>query len=112
MLIFADVVYLDSQIFLCKWHILRAMRTHFNAFEFSELWTKVRALVSTPDKEEFNKLWSEILNDPKCPKSFAEYMALQWISNKEMWSLVYRKNQSIFEEGDTNMLIKALVIVF
>jgi hypothetical protein len=70
--------------------MLHIMRTHFNACEFPELWTKVRSLVSTPDEEEFNKLWSEISNDPKCPKSFAEYMALQWISNKEMWSLVYR----------------------
>jgi len=31
---------------------------------------------------------------------------------REMWSLVYRKNRSIFEKGDTNMLIEALVIVF
>jgi len=105
------IVYPDSRIFLCKWHVLCAMRTHFNASEFPELWTKVKALVSTSDEEEFNKLWSEILNDPKGPKSFVEYMALQWISNKEMWSLVYRKDQSIFEEGDTNMLIEALVVL-
>jgi len=47
------IVYPDSRIFLCKWHVLRAMQTHFNAFEFPELWTKVRALVSTLDKEKF-----------------------------------------------------------
>jgi len=63
------------------------------------------------DEEEFNKLWSEISTDPKGPKSFVEYMALQWISNKEMWSLVDRKNRSIFEEGDTNMLIEVSVVL-
>src|SRR6266850_5807345 len=47
------IVYPDSRIFLCKWHVLRAMQTHFNAFEFPELWTKVRALVNTLDKEKF-----------------------------------------------------------
>jgi len=46
----------DSQIFLCKWHILHLMQTYFYASEFPELWTKVKALVSTSDEEEFNKL--------------------------------------------------------
>jgi hypothetical protein len=50
------IVYLDSQIFLCKWHVLCAIQTHFNANDFLELWIKVRALVSASDKEEFNRL--------------------------------------------------------
>jgi len=50
------IMYPDSWIFLCKWHVLHMMRTHFNASEFLELWTKVKALVSTSDEEEFNKL--------------------------------------------------------
>jgi hypothetical protein len=29
-----------------------------------------------------------------------------------MWSLVMRKNRSIFKEGDTNMLLKAYVFHF
>jgi hypothetical protein len=68
------IMYLDSWIFLCKWHVLCIMQTCFNACEFLELWIKVRSLVSILDEKEFNKLWSEILNDPKCPKSFAEYI--------------------------------------
>ena len=62
------IIYPDSQIFLCKWYVLHVMQTHFNACEFLELWTKVRALVSTSDEEEFNKLCHKILNDPKCPQ--------------------------------------------
>jgi hypothetical protein len=38
-----EIMYLDSWIFLCMWHVLHAMQTHFNACEFLELWTKVRA---------------------------------------------------------------------
>ena len=104
------IVYPDSRIFLCKWHVLRAIRSHLNASEFPELWNKVRALVNTPDEEEFDRLWREISNDPMSPKPFIEYMALHWMSDKEKWSLVYRQNRSIFKEGDTNMLIEALVI--
>jgi hypothetical protein len=105
-----EIIYPDSRIFLCKWHVLRAMQSHFNANEFPELWTKVKALVSTPDEEEFDRLRREISSDPSVPKSFAEYITLEWIPNKEQWSKVYRKNLSIFEEGDTNMLIEAYVI--
>src|SRR3984893_8153503 len=106
------IVYPDSQIFLCKWHVLRAMQSYINANELPELWSKIRALVSTPDEKEFDRLWGEISSDPSCPTSFSEYMKVYWISDKEKWSLVYRKNRSIFEEGDTNMLIEAYVFFF
>jgi predicted 3-demethylubiquinone-9 3-methyltransferase (glyoxalase superfamily) len=104
------IAYPDSRIFLCKWHVLRAIRTHFNSNDFPELWIKVRALVSASDKEEFDRLWREISTTRSYPKSFVEYMALHWIPDKEKWSLAFRKDRSIFEEGDTNMLIEALVI--
>jgi hypothetical protein len=38
-------VYLDSQILLCKWHVLHVMRLHFNTNEFLDLWAKVKAFV-------------------------------------------------------------------
>jgi hypothetical protein len=50
------IVYLDSWIFLCKWHVLHTMRLHINANELPELSSKVRALVSTPDEKEFDRL--------------------------------------------------------
>jgi hypothetical protein len=39
-------------------------------------------------------------------------MKVYWISDKEKWSLVYRKNRSIFEKGKTNMLIEVYVFFF
>ena len=87
------------------------MRSHFNTNEFPELWTKVKALVNTPDEITFNKIWKEILSNPSYPQTFVDYMALELMpaKTKIMWSKVYRKDLSIFEEGDTNMLIEAYV---
>jgi MULE transposase domain len=100
-------VYPDSQIFLCKWHVLHTMQSHFNIHEFLELWIKVRDLVNTPDKAVFNRLLAEISSNPLSPQTFVDYMKSQWIPNKEMWSKAYRQGLSIFEEGNTNMLIEA-----
>jgi hypothetical protein len=103
------IVYPDSQILLCKWHVLRAIRSHFNTNEFPDLWAKVKAFVSTSELADFARLWVEISNDPSVPKSFVQYMRSEWLPEAKMWSLVMRKNRSIFEEGDTNMLLEVYV---
>ena len=106
------IVYPDSQILLCKWHVLRAIRSHFNTNEFPELWAKVKAFVNASESADFARLWVEISNDPLVPESFVQYMRSEWLPEAKMWSLVMRKNCSIFEEGDTNMLLKAYVFHF
>jgi hypothetical protein len=70
----------------------------------------VRDLVNTPEEAVFNRLWAEILSNPSVPQSFIDYMASAWIPDKERWSKVYRQGLSIFEEGNTNMLIEVYVI--
>ena len=106
------IVYPDSQILLCKWHVLRAIRSHFNTNEFPDLWAKVKAFVSASEPADFARLWVEISNDPSVPLSFVQYMRSEWLPEAKMWSLVMRKNRSIFEEGDTNMLLEAYVFHF
>ena len=103
------IVYPDSQILLCKWHVLRAIRSHFNTNEFPEPWAKVKAFVNASESADFARLWVEISNDPSVPLSFVQYMRSEWLPEAKMWSLVMRKNRSIFEEGDTNMLLEAYV---
>jgi len=105
-------VYPDSQILLCKWHVLHAMRSHFNTNEFPDLWAKVKAFVNASESGVFAKLWVEISNDPSVPQSFVQYMRSEWLPEAKMWSLVMRKNRSILEEGDTNMLLEAYVLDF
>jgi len=106
------IVYSDSQILLCKWHVLRAIRSHFNTNEFPDLWAKVKAFVNASESADFARLWVEISNDPSVPQSFVQYMRAEWIPEAKMWSMVMRKNRSILEEGDTNMLLEAYVFHF
>jgi hypothetical protein len=70
---------------------------------------KVKAFMSTSESADFAWLWVEISNDPSVPESFVQYMRSEWLPEVKMWLLVMRKNCSIFEEGDTNMLLEAYV---
>jgi hypothetical protein len=107
-----EVVYPDSRVFLCIWHVLRALRSHFVPEEFHELWTKVKSMVKTEDSNEFKRIWAEITKDPSVPKSFVDYLKTDWEPKSDMWALSNRTDRTLLEEGDTNMLIEALVIVF
>jgi len=62
------------------------------------------------DDNEFNASWTQIQGDTKVPKSVAEYIAHDWLPHKEMWSAMSHQNRTIFEEGDTNMLLESYVI--
>jgi len=97
-------------VFFCWWHVLRAIRTHFNTKEFPELWTLIKDWVRITDEVEFDRSWRHIREDQSVPKSVADYIAREWLPHKEMWSATSRQNRSIFEEGDTNMLLEAYVI--
>jgi hypothetical protein len=103
------IIYSNSQILLCKWHVLCTIQSHFNTNEFPDLWAKVKAFMSASELADFARLWVEILNDPSVPQSFVQCMRSEWLLEAKMWSLVMRKNHSIFKEGDTNMLLKAYV---
>jgi len=99
-----------GHIFYCWWHVLWAIQTHFNTKEFANLWSLIQDWVCTTDSNEFNSSWTQIQGDTEVPQSMAEYIAWEWLPHKEMWSAVSRQNRSIFEEGDTNMLLEAYVI--
>jgi hypothetical protein len=102
-------IYPLSKIWLCLWHVLRAMRSHFSTNEFQSLWERVKALVKTEDLATFYRLWDDISTDPSVPQTFVQYMALSWMPLSHTWSRVVWKNRSIYLEGDTNMLIEAYV---
>jgi hypothetical protein len=102
--------YPRSRVFYCWWHVLRAIRTHFVITEFKDLWDLIQKWVRTTDQYEFDTWWEDIQNDESIPKSVAQYLAQEWVSVKEMWSAVYHQDWTIFEEGDTNMLLEVYVI--
>ena len=102
-------IYLHSTVNLCTWHVLRVMRLHFNTNQHPALWDKVKAWVKTTDQIKFTRLWVEISSDSSAPQSFIAYLKAQWLPVTPKWSKVLRKGRSIYEEGDTNMLIEAYV---
>lgn len=101
--------YPDCRVFYCWWHVLRAIRTHFVVTEFPDLWTLIQEWVQTTNQDEFDAWWERIQSDKANPRSVIQYLNREWIPCKDMWSAVSRQMRSIFEEGDTNMLLEAYV---
>ena len=104
-------VYPMCHIVYCWWHVLCAIRCHFVVTEFQDLWTLIQKWVHTADRYKFDVWWEDIQNYQSVPQSLAKYLAQEWIPVKEMWATVFHQNHTIFEEGDTNMLLEAYVIL-
>ena len=100
-------VYPDTKLLLCWWHVLHAMWMHFHTEEFLELWEHVRELVKTSDQSRFDSLWEWIQTNPSVPQSFVDYLKVNWMSVVSLWSGISWKNRTIFQEGNTNMLIES-----
>ena len=100
-------VYPDSKLLLCWWHVLRAIRMHFRTEEFPEVWACLREWVKTPDQTKFNLIWEWLQTNPLVPVSLTDYLRSQWMSVVPLWLGTMRKNRTIFQEGDTNMLIES-----
>ena len=62
------------------------------------------------DNDEFNTWWKYIEQDTSVPKSLSQYITRDWLPHKEMWSAMSCQNRTIFEKGDTNMLLESYVI--
>ena len=100
-------VYPETTLLLCWWHVLHAMWMHFHTEEFPDLWEHVRELVKTSDQSKFDSVWEWIQTDPLVPQSFVDYLKTNWMSIVPLWAGISRQNRTIFQEGDTNMLIEA-----
>src|SRR6266850_799550 len=104
-------IYPNSQIFLCIWHVLCTIRSHFIPKKFQSLWAKVKSLVKTEDSHEFDRIWTEISTNSSVPQSFMDYLNTEWRPKSHMWSLSNQTECTLLEESDTNMLIEVLVIL-
>ena len=79
----------------------------FRTEEFLRLWERIRELVKTTDQNKFDSLWQELQSDTSAPQSIVDYLKDQWMSIVPLWSGTFRKKWTIFQEGDTNMLIES-----
>jgi hypothetical protein len=68
--------------------------------------------IHTDDLVTFYLLWDQISTDPSVPESLVKYLRKHWLPVVFMWSKVLRRDRSIYEEGDTNMLIEVYVDEF
>jgi hypothetical protein len=87
-------VYPVSTLLLCWWHVLRAMKT-------------LGEWVKTPDQTQFESWWEEMQANPTAPQSLIDYLRVNGMPVVSLWAGSARKNRTIFQEGDTNMLIEA-----
>ena len=101
--------YPESVLYLCWWHVLHAWQQHFVTTQFSELWEILKKWIRVTDEDEFEAYWTKISSFPPnlAPTGFWEYINTFWIPYKKMWSAVYRKERTVFELCDTNMLVEA-----
>ena len=100
-------VYPDSKLLLCWWHVLRAIRMHFRTEEFLEVWDRIHEWVKTSDQSRFDAIWEWIQTDPSVPQTLIDYLKINWMTIVPLWSGTARKERTIFQAGDTNMLIEA-----
>ena len=100
-------VYPDSKLLLCWWHVLRAIQMHFRTEEFLEVWDRIHEWVKTSDQSRFDAIWEWIQTDPSVPQTLIDYLKINWMTIVPLWSGTARKERTIFQEGDTNMLIEA-----
>ena len=77
-------VYPLSQVWLCIWHVLHVMRSHFSTTKFQSLWERVKSLVKTEDLATFYNLWDDISTDPSVHQTFMQYMSTSWIPASHM----------------------------
>ena len=99
--------YSGCRVLYCWWHVLRAIRTRFIINAFPKLWTLIQDWVHTTDEAQFDTWWDQMQMDKSYPDTVIGYLAREWVPCKDMWSAVFRQNRTIFEEGDTNMLLES-----
>lgn len=99
--------YPESRLLLCWWHVLHAWQQHFSIVHFPELWTLLKGWIRITDDTEFDTRLEEI--KAIAPQSFMAYLETNWLKERdiEMWSARFRRNRSVFELCDTNMLVES-----
>ena len=58
------------------------------------------------DKVEFDDWWEQMQSNTSYPNTIIGYHTQDWVTCKDMWSVIFCQNHTIFE-GDTNMLLKS-----
>ena len=96
--------YIESQLFLCWWHVLHSWQQHLIISHYPALWDLLKKWVRVEEDDEFEVYWTKI--KLLAPQSFIEYIETYWLPVKALWSAVAWKNQMVFELCNMNMLVE------
>lgn len=99
------LIYFESQIYLCWWHVLHAWQQHIAIHSFPDLWKLLKEWIRLTGVAKFDEHWAKI--QQLAPPSFIEYIRTYWLPVRAMWSARERVGRTIFEYSETNMLIEA-----
>ncbi|KAJ7572455.1 hypothetical protein C8J56DRAFT_807390 [Mycena floridula] len=94
----------SARIFRCWWHVLHAWQQYFVIAHYPELWALLKGWIHIADPVEFEQCWLKI--QAVAPDSVITYLMKNWLLVKCMWSAVFRIGRTIWQDSDTNMLLK------
>jgi hypothetical protein len=63
--------------------------------------------VRISDPIEFDTQWGKI--EKIAPASVVEYLRMEWLGDRDLWSVVEQTGHSMKELGDANMLVEAYI---
>ena len=98
-------IYPASRLLLCWWHVLHAWQQYFVISQHPKLWELLKAWVRITDPEAFDRQW-ELIKEI-APPSVRQYLETEWWAERDLWSAVSRRDRSVYELSDTNMLVEA-----
>src|ERR1700730_7661632 len=99
------LIYPESQLLLCWWHVLHTWQQYFVTSHHPELWSLLKAWVRITNQETFDRQWECI--KALAPASVTQYLETEWWAEQDLWSAVIWKDCSVLELSDTNMLVEA-----
>jgi len=102
-----QLVYPETCVILCWWHVLHAWQQHFVISAHPELWKLLKAWIRITEPKSFEATWIKIQS--LAPPRFIQYLKEHWMPGKylRMWSGMYRVERGVYELSDTNMLVEA-----
>ena len=102
-----QLVYPESQLLLCWWHVLHAWQQHFVTLQHPEPWSLLKAWVWITDQAAIDMQWEAIKH--VAPASVIWYLETNWWAEQNLWSVVNCRDWSVLKLSDMNMLVEAKV---
>lgn len=92
-------------LLLCWWHVLHAWHQHLQIYQHPLLWQLLKGWIRIKEQVPFEECWARI--QAIAPPEFTKYIQDYWWKHRAMWSATSRQDRTVYQMGDTNMLVEA-----